>query len=121
MGDGWLKGAIEAGGTVNWRIGKNRWLNPARGVMGILNVTPDSFSDGGRFMDASRAVDRALAMIKEGAEVIDVGGESTRPSAPAAHGGPQQHRSLGSVRGMRRRRWRNGLPGPAGSRVRCLR
>ncbi len=51
--------------------------------MGILNVTPDSFSDGGRFMDASRAVDRALAMIKEGAEVIDVGGESTRPSAPA--------------------------------------
>jgi dihydropteroate synthase len=47
--------------------------------MGVLNVTPDSFSDGGRFTDAGRAVDRALVMIDEGADIIDVGGESTRP------------------------------------------
>jgi len=51
--------------------------------MGILNVTPDSFSDGGKFADPALAVDRALALIEEGADLIDVGGESTRPgSAP---------------------------------------
>lgn len=50
-------------------------------VMGVLNVTPDSFSDGGRFLDPARAVDRGLAMVAEGADVIDVGGESTRPGA----------------------------------------
>ena len=48
-------------------------------VMGILNVTPDSFSDGGRFFSVDRAVARAEAMLVEGADIIDVGGESTRP------------------------------------------
>ena len=48
-------------------------------VMGILNVTPDSFSDGGRFADPERAVAHALAMIDDGADLIDMGGESTRP------------------------------------------
>ncbi len=50
-------------------------------VMGILNVTPDSFSDGGRYLDPDRAAERAFAMAEEGAGVIDVGGESTRPGA----------------------------------------
>jgi dihydropteroate synthase len=50
-------------------------------VMGILNVTPDSFSDGGQYADAERAVARALQMIEEGADIVDVGGESTRPGA----------------------------------------
>src|SRR5262245_12070908 len=50
-------------------------------VMGILNVTPDSFSDGGRFLDPRAAVRRALAMADEGADIIDVGGESTRPGS----------------------------------------
>jgi dihydropteroate synthase len=50
-------------------------------IMGILNVTPDSFSDGGLFVDKSRAVDRALEMIDEGADFIDIGGESTRPGS----------------------------------------
>ena len=50
-------------------------------VMGILNVTPDSFSDGGLFRDPARAVSRALEMVEEGAELIDVGGESTRPGS----------------------------------------
>lgn len=50
-------------------------------VMGILNVTPDSFSDGGRFLDPQRAIDHALQMQEEGAAFIDVGGESTRPGA----------------------------------------
>jgi dihydropteroate synthase len=50
-------------------------------VMGVLNVTPDSFSDGGRFLDPEAAVTRGLAMVGEGADVVDVGGESSRPGA----------------------------------------
>ena len=50
-------------------------------MMGVLNVTPDSFSDGGRFQDPSRAVEHAVEMLEQGAAVIDVGGESTRPGA----------------------------------------
>lgn len=50
-------------------------------VMGVLNVTPDSFSDGGRWMDPEAAVARGLAMLAEGADIIDVGGESSRPGA----------------------------------------
>ena len=50
-------------------------------VMGVLNVTPDSFSDGGRFADVDAAVERGVAMAGEGAAIIDVGGESTRPGA----------------------------------------
>ena len=50
-------------------------------VMGILNITPDSFSDGGRFLDPDRAVEHALAMEAAGATIIEVGGESTRPGA----------------------------------------
>ena len=50
-------------------------------IMGVLNVTPDSFSDGGLHFDKSLAVDRALAMVDEGADIIDVGGESTRPGS----------------------------------------
>ena len=50
--------------------------------MGILNATPDSFSDGGRFLDAEAALDHARRMVEEGADIIDVGGESTRPGAP---------------------------------------
>ncbi|NWF75408.1 MAG: dihydropteroate synthase [Nitrospirae bacterium] len=50
-------------------------------IMGILNVTPDSFSDGGQFFDKSSAIKRALQMVKEGADIIDIGGESTRPGS----------------------------------------
>jgi dihydropteroate synthase len=50
-------------------------------IMGILNVTPDSFSDGGLYLDPSRAVERALQMAREGADLLDIGGESTRPGA----------------------------------------
>lgn len=52
-------------------------------VMGILNVTPDSFSDGNRWFSPEAAVERALQLEGEGADIIDIGGESTRPSAPA--------------------------------------
>jgi len=50
-------------------------------VMGVLNVTPDSFSDGGRFADRSKAIEHARRMLEDGADLIDVGGESTRPGA----------------------------------------
>jgi dihydropteroate synthase len=50
-------------------------------IMGILNVTPDSFSDGGRFFDPASAIDRGIQMAEDGADIIDIGGESTRPGA----------------------------------------
>ena len=59
-------------------------LSEAPAVMGILNVTPDSFSDGGLHFGAARAVERALAMFEEGAAIVDVGGESTRPASYGA-------------------------------------
>ena len=49
--------------------------------MGILNVTPDSFSDGGQYFDTSSATRRAYEMVEEGADIIDIGGESTRPGS----------------------------------------
>src|SRR5207302_9992801 len=52
-------------------------------TMGILNVTPDSFSDGGDFLDKGAAVNHALQMLGEGADIIDIGGESTRPAGSA--------------------------------------
>ena len=69
--------------------------------MGILNVTPDSFADGGRYLDPARAVDAGLAMIAAGADLLDVGGESTRPGAAPVAGGrgarphPAGHRRPG--------------------------
>ncbi|MCG3130366.1 MAG: Dihydropteroate synthase [Phycisphaerae bacterium] len=69
--------------------------------MGILNVTPDSFSDGGRFTDVGAAVEHALRMIAEGAVVIDVGGESTRPGAEPVGEEEQLRRVLPVIRALR--------------------
>jgi len=49
--------------------------------MGVINITPDSFSDGGQFLDSNEAVNHALELVREGANIIDLGGESTRPGA----------------------------------------
>src|SRR5918992_5291520 len=54
---------------------------PGPVVVGILNVTPDSFSDGGNFLDPEAAAEHAAAMLEEGADILDVGGESTRPGS----------------------------------------
>ena len=62
-------------------VGSLRLETPA--VMGILNVTPDSFSDGGHFATLDAALRRAEVLVSEGADIIDVGGESTRPGADA--------------------------------------
>lgn len=64
------------------------------GVMGILNVTPDSFSDGGRFLDRDAAIRQAEAMLAAGASIIDVGGESTRPGAASVPAGQEADRVI---------------------------
>ena len=56
-------------------------VGPRPLVMGIVNVTPDSFSDGGRFLDPAAGVDQGLKLVADGADLLDVGGESTRPGA----------------------------------------
>jgi dihydropteroate synthase len=68
------------------RLGNGRSLDLSQGpaVMGVVNVTPDSFSDGGLASDPLRATERALALFEEGAHIVDVGGESTRPSSYGA-------------------------------------
>ncbi len=62
-----------------WKLADREIELDATLVMGVLNVTPDSFSDGGRYLDRTKAVQRAMGMVEEGADIIDVGGESTRP------------------------------------------
>ncbi len=69
-------------------------------VMGVLNVTPDSFSDGGRYDDSARAVEAALAMQAAGADIIDIGGESTRPGAPPVSPDEELRRVLPVVRAL---------------------
>lgn len=82
------------------RVG-NRVLGPGPVLMGVLNVTPDSFSDGGRFLDAGEAAARAVEMLDEGAAVIDVGGESTRPGSDPVSSGEEVRRVLPTVREIR--------------------
>lgn len=69
-------------GTMIWQVQQNNLNLSTRGmIMGILNATPDSFSDGGHHDSTSQALAHALTMIAEGADIIDIGGESTRPGA----------------------------------------
>lgn len=70
--------------------------------MGILNVTPDSFSDGGQLGSLQAVVDRAGAMIDEGADVLDIGGESTRPGATPVSAGEELERVLPALEALRR-------------------
>jgi dihydropteroate synthase len=87
-------------------------MNPSRGhvaglpqwnrcaVMGVVNVTPDSFSDGGKWFDSEVAVKRGLDLVSEGADLVDVGGESTRPGAPRVEEVEELRRVLPVVRGL---------------------
>jgi dihydropteroate synthase len=72
-------------------------------VMGIVNVTPDSFYDGGRFSRSEDAIERALHMANEGADIVDVGGESARPGARPISVQEEMDRALPVVEGIRRR------------------
>jgi dihydropteroate synthase len=85
-----------------WKLRKRELALGSRTlVMGVLNVTPDSFSDGGQYLAPEKAIDHALAMLEEGADILDIGGESTRPGkrgpvAPAI----EQERVLGVIEGI---------------------
>jgi len=72
-------------------------------LLGVLNVTPDSFSDGGRYLDPEQALDRALEMEAEGADILDVGGESTRPGAETISDEVELARVLPVLRKLRGR------------------
>jgi dihydropteroate synthase len=69
--------------------------------MGILNVTPDSFSDGGRFLDVARAVEHGRALQRQGAAIIDIGGESTRPGAEPVSPAEELRRVIPVILGLR--------------------
>jgi dihydropteroate synthase len=69
--------------------------------MGILNVTPDSFSDGGQFLDVEKAVAHGVELAREGAEIVDVGGESTRPGAPKVEEAEELRRVLPVIEGLK--------------------
>jgi dihydropteroate synthase len=107
-----LRGLGEALAALLGRLGGlPKGLTHARGrlefgntprLMGILNVTPDSFSDGGRWDDPALAVERGLQMLAEGADIIDVGGESTRPGSAAVSAAEESSRVLPVIRELAR-------------------
>jgi dihydropteroate synthase len=72
-------------------------------IMGVLNTTPDSFSDGGRYLDPGRAVARGFEMARQGADWIDVGGESTRPGSQPVSAEEELRRVLAVIRALRRK------------------
>lgn len=72
-------------------------------IMGVLNVTPDSFSDGGEFRDSAKAIERALEIEREGADILDIGGESTRPGSIGVTAEEELRRVLPVIEGLRGR------------------
>ncbi len=85
------------------QIGARLFDGPGPFLMGIVNATPDSFSDGGRFLDADAAVAHALRLAEEGADLVDVGGESTRPGAPPVPEAEELRRVVPIVERLRAR------------------
>jgi dihydropteroate synthase len=96
-----LKGISEQSFSVEWsEFSLN--LGARTHVMGILNVTPDSFSDGGRFFRREQAIEQGLAMARDGADIIDVGGESTRPYSERITKEEELDRVIPVVEGIRK-------------------
>ena len=98
-----------ANDSKSWRCGKYELTFDRPRIMGVLNVTPDSFSDGGEHSDTEAAIAYGLKLLDEGADIIDVGGESTRPAGhlrrrirrracPARRRGPGGQRPEGLAR-----------------------
>ncbi len=77
-----------------------RFPRPAL-IMGVVNVTPDSFSDGGQFLDPIAAVEHGVALVKEGADVLDIGGESTRPGAEPVPEAEELRRVIPVLEGLK--------------------
>ena len=83
--------------------------------MGVLNVTPDSFSDGGQFLDMDRAVAHGRALAEAGADIIDIGGESTRPGAASVSAEEELRRVLPVVERLAKVLEGSGGPEPSGA------
>jgi dihydropteroate synthase len=86
----------------NWKVG-DRVFNVSRHglIMGVLNVTPDSFSDDGKFFAAEKAIEHGLRMVAEGADIIDIGGESTQPGAKPVAAGEELRRVIPVIEKLR--------------------
>lgn len=86
-----------------WQLPREKWQLPVGGaIVGILNVTPDSFSDGGRHNTVEAALQHATRLVQEGAHVIDIGGESTRPGATPVSEQEELQRTTPVIRALRR-------------------
>ncbi len=86
---------------LTWPCGRHALALDRVRVMGVLNVTPDSFSDGGRYATREAAIARAWRLIEDGADILDIGGESTRPGAPAVGIDEESDRVLPVLRALR--------------------
>ncbi|MDX2079696.1 MAG: dihydropteroate synthase [Terrimicrobiaceae bacterium] len=85
-----------------WRVRGRDWDLARRGaIMGILNVTPDSFSDGGSYLSVDAAVSHALEMVDAGTEIIDIGGESTRPGSEPVDADEELRRTIPVIQALR--------------------
>lgn len=87
--------------TMYWQLPTKTLALDKPGWMGIVNITPDSFSDGGKFCETSAAVNHALKLIQDGATIIDLGGESTRPGAESIAAAEELRRILPVLRQLR--------------------
>lgn len=85
-----------------WDVRGRRFVLDAPVLMGVLNVTPDSFSDGGAYLDADAAIARARVLVADGAGIIDVGGESTRPGASRVEADEQIRRTVPVIEAIAR-------------------
>ncbi len=88
-----------------WQLAHNKSieLGPSAILMGILNVTPDSFSDGGSYLDLNKAIQHSAKMIRQGADIIDIGGESTKPGATPVSLAQEQDRVLPIIEALKSR------------------
>src|SRR3954470_24382264 len=82
-----------------WRPRRISLRSMAR-LLGIVNVTPDSFSDGGEFLEPGRAIDHAAQLVRDGADLLDIGGESTRPGAAAVSAEEETARVVPVLEGL---------------------
>ncbi len=94
---------LATGSPRMWRAGSREIMTDHPIVMGILNITPDSFSDGGNFFSMSAALEQAERMLEDGAEIIDVGGESTRPGAVPIEAAQESGRVVPVIAEIRKR------------------
>ena len=95
---------FEKNEIIQYEIGKRKFDFKFAHVMGILNVTPDSFSDGGQFIDKDKAINHGIEMIETGADIIDLGGESTRPGSENVSEADELSRVIPVINGILKRK-----------------